>query len=189
MDSADFTVDDIPVYDASGQMDVDRGFSNYELPNKYLMSKFELSEAYIDPDIAHNATRELLKDRRPDKPFIEHEKPIRAGKMGREIITHRLNGSRSELIPNHKEVYLGFEDPDPRGCKNEPDWGGFKKQMEDRANMTAFNPDSNDQGRPDAGMDPLTVFRNRQRTDELFKTQYARWFSQSRELYNPSLTK
>src|ERR1700761_6917819 len=102
---------------------------NGSMPNELLMSKFEETDLAPSDDYYESYARGLLTDYRPDDNKFEHEKPRSnvnqsAGKLQLQYYGHRGNADD----PNHPEMYLGFDDPDPRGINVDPDFKQLVKQ-------------------------------------------------------------
>jgi hypothetical protein len=75
--------------------------------------------------------RDLLKDNTCEPPAFEHEMP-RYDHGAKNLLNVMHHGARSEVKPDHPEIYIANTAPDPRGCQTMPNMRLHKEEMEKR---------------------------------------------------------
>lgn len=103
------------------------------LPLDMLAAKFEETDMDESEMQYNEYARRTLKDRRPDDILFEHEAP--RGKTS--AVTGRLNlqyyGTRGTANPPaHPEMFMGFDEREPRGIATEPDMRKMVEQQRAR---------------------------------------------------------
>jgi hypothetical protein len=99
-----------------------RGAPRTILPDFMVSQRFEQTIVPGDRSDAYYAySRNLITDRRPDKPFLESDQPQRRTARNDVINLRRFatRGSTS-VPPRHPEISYGFFGDDPRGVVNQP---------------------------------------------------------------------
>lgn len=132
------------------------------IPNSVIRKKYEVTKGYENPYHTDDYQRSLLKDFRPDAPFLESDQ-IRRDNHSEERILLRTEGHRSGEVPDHSEMFLELTEKDPRGIAVDPDFGKFREQSYSRKEYYKMYPD-NDDSVTDWQGTPVTAMRNRTNT-------------------------
>lgn len=153
------------------------------MPIDMLMRKQEVTCGYEDPDLVNNHMRELMKDFRPDKPFLASDEARggvddrgtdRGGYQSTQSINLR-SGARTlddPYLPDGTFLDHQFMEKDPRGVALGPDMRKHVDQQYARASFIKHYDDS-DNSVPESGWNPWKAqmqIRNAQnRTKDYFK--------------------
>lgn len=129
------------------------------IPHSIIRKKYEVTKGYENPYHIDDYQRSILKDTRPDAPFMESDQ-IRRDNHSAERISLRTEGHRTGLTPDHSEMFLELTDRDPRGTSVDPDFGKYREQAFSRKDYYKFYPD-NDDSVTDWQSTPITAMRNR----------------------------
>lgn len=84
-----------------------------DMPDDFLLSKFEETNLDFNENMINDYQRNILKDRRPDTTFFEHEKP-RVNQYSQNFINARNMGTFYDKAPQHPEMFYGFIGPEHR---------------------------------------------------------------------------
>jgi len=150
---------DLQAPDAGEPLDLNRG----AMPYRMLISKLEetIDDEFDDPeDDIQNHVRDEIKNRDPDSNLFEHEE-VRRNNGGREKINLLYYGSRSGLdAPNHSEMYIGDEMPEPRRDGfHLPDMSKLRDQHKSRMRFIKFSTEA------DGGVTSGNRHKNREMQD------------------------
>lgn len=154
--------------------------STYELsggiPDEQIYEKFygqtDTQEGDFD-DMLDNDRRKVLKDLRPDEPWLESDAPRnggydpntgesrQGGSMSRGQLSLRHNGKRHEASPYIPDQFLDHEFmvPDTRKNAAEPDFDEYNRQRRARGKFVKFYNDD-DLSVPESGINPDQMVRN-----------------------------
>lgn len=154
-----------------------------DMPIDMLMRKQEVTCGYEDPDLVNNHLRELMKDFRPDKPFLASDESRggideRGTDRGGYESTQRINlrsGARTlddPYLPDGTFLDHQFTEKDPRGVALGPDMRKHVDQQYARGSLIMHGDDS-DNSIMESGWNPWNAqsqLRNAQNiTKDYFK--------------------
>lgn len=111
-----------------------------DIPNDLILLKFEETKMGkpIDPDLYKNYAKEIIKDRRPDKPFFEVDRPFKVDSQTVLNMKYSGYGMRYNHIPNHPDLFLGdVTRENRRGAHALPNFSEMKKFTEIRSKEKA----------------------------------------------------
>lgn len=127
------------------EFDMDKAMPYGDMPSSMLTAKFEETDTGDDEHLYVDYSRKTLTDRRPDSGGMASE----AGRSSTNNSGHlqlRYNGHRGNAdTAAHPEMFLGFDDHDPRGVADEPDMKQMTAQQKARLRYIRFTADSPDQ--------------------------------------------
>jgi hypothetical protein len=132
------------------------------LPNSVIRQKNEITAGDEDPYAIDNEWRTILKDVRPDAPFMESDQPRRDNQSESRILL-RTEGHRSGVSPDHSDMFLELTEREPRGTALGPDFRKYDEQRWARKDYIKFYPD-NDDSVTDWQSTPIQAIRNRVET-------------------------
>lgn len=138
-----------------------------EIPTEILIGKFEQTCVHEDEDLTNFYQRDLLKDQRPDTPFLASDAPRDLGSYSKGLIEARTSGtgSRSGATPDMPDLFLEHTDPDPRGAQVDPDMMKLREHSYHRRHILkhSFKNDE-DLGVPSQGRNPYKVDADKRAT-------------------------
>jgi hypothetical protein len=134
------------------------------IPHSVIRKKYEVTKGYENPYHTDDYQRSILKDTRPDAPFMESDQ-IRYDNHSAERLSLRHEGHRTGEAPDHSEMFLELTERDPRGTAVDPDFGKYREQAYSRKDYYRFYSDA-DHSVTDWQSTPITAMRNRMATFE-----------------------
>jgi hypothetical protein len=129
------------------------------IPHSEIRKKYEITKGYENPYHTEDVHRSILKDTRPDAPFMESDQ-IRYDNHSAERLALRHEGHRTGDAPDHSEMFLELTERDPRGTSVDPDFGKYREQAYSRKDYYKFYSDA-DNSVTDWQSTPITQMRNR----------------------------
>ena len=108
-----------------------------DMPDEVLLAKYEQTDILEDTSMDKQYQYSVLKDLRPDKPLFESDQPRKNVYSG-AALSMRESGGRSNIFPNHADMFLGFTDRDPRGMASDPDMRKYDEQRKARGKYIRF---------------------------------------------------
>lgn len=134
------------------------------IPHGVIRKKYEVTKGYENPYHTEDYHRTILKDTRPDAPFMESDQ-TRRDNHSAERLALRHEGHRTGESPDHSEMFLELTERDPRGTSVDPDFGKYREQAYSRKDYYRFYSDA-DHSVTDWQSTPITAIRNRMSTFE-----------------------
>jgi hypothetical protein len=150
-----------------------------DMPPSMYMRKIETTDYYEDPETVNNHFRDVLRDTRPDAPWLAAHEPRsgedRGGGFGsKERLSLRHSGSRSgedPYLPDGTFLDHEFAERDPRGHATGPDMRKHRDQQFARASLIKkYNDD--DFSVPESGIAPSQMVANIRSGQQMFKDRY-----------------
>jgi hypothetical protein len=113
-----------------------------DIPQRLVNAKFEKTNFREDPYEVDTFHRNMLIYKGPDPELFEYEQK-RENTMSKSKLNLLHTGARSEFVPHHPDLFLGFTEPDPRGHTGEFDMSKLADQAKFRIKRyTKFYSDS-----------------------------------------------
>lgn len=132
-----------------------------DVPQYLVNRKYERTDLVEDPYETSSYQRGMLMHMGPDPQLFEHEQ-TRRDNHSEEKLNVRYHGARSEFMPLHPEIFLGFTEADSRGTQTEPDMRKLYDQSRFRGRYHRFYPD-NDDSVPESGRNEQQVIADKRK--------------------------
>lgn len=166
--------------DYSGLQGVTESGGYGTMPEDIYIRKIETTDLYEDPDAVNNYQRDLMKDFRPDAPFLASDQPRSANDRGGgthsdRFLNLRFGGAPGDTsdpyLPDGTFLDHEFTERDPRGTTNEPNMRNHIEQQYARASFINFGNDS-DNSVPSQGISPQDMISNKNALFYQFKDRF-----------------
>ena len=145
------------------------------IPDDIWLRKLEVTELNTDEGDSHfgdqqqieNHIRNLMVDRRPDRPFLESDQPRGSnipgsGFFSEQMINLRVSGALTTtdpFLPDGTFLDHEFTERDPRSTASDPDMREFVKQERARGSFYNYRSDA-DNSVPESGINPVKMVAN-----------------------------
>ncbi len=166
------------------------------IPDHVILQKQERTNIAEDPSMLDYYQRQLLKDTRPDAPFMASDIPSRGGfdprtgemRQGasdsRARLAHRYSGDghrswSTPWLPDGTFLdYQGLE-KDPRSIRPDPDFREMAKQEYFRGRYIPYSPD-NDDSVPETGMNTYRRWESIRQSQQ-WSADRMKWFDTAKD--------
>jgi hypothetical protein len=101
------------------------------IPPEYVAEKYMTTQLVEPETLLYDHFRNTLKDTTCEPPSFESDQP-RYDNGARNLLNVMHHGSRSQVKPDHPEIYIANTEGDRRGTQNLPDFYQLRKATEDR---------------------------------------------------------
>jgi len=167
------------------------------MPNEVFLSKYEATCLPENPDMMNYHMRDILRDERPDAPFMESDMPRnggydprtgesrQGGSWSRSKLSLRESGKRSSTepyLPEGSFTDWHFLEKDPRSLRPDPDFQEYDRQRKFRGRYVNYY-DDNDMSVPESGINPYQMQMN-VRGSQRWATDRMKWFSTAKDNWN-----
>ena len=164
------------------------------IPNEIFLSKYEATYMPEDPDMMNYHMRGILKDERPDAPYMESDMPRnggydprtgesrQGGSWSKSKLALRGIGKRSytePYLPDGTFLDWQFLEKDPRSIRPDPDFQEYDRQRRFRGRYVNFY-DDNDMSVPESGINPYQMQMN-VRGSQRWAADRMKWFSTGKD--------
>ena len=99
------------------------------VPDETILSKLEYTDYPVDDLFYNDYARDVLSDRSADKPFMQSEGSFKMDSRQKLNMRYHGTGSRYNKEPNHSELNLTDNTPDPRGSTGLPLFSQMRKHV------------------------------------------------------------
>jgi hypothetical protein len=155
------------------------GVTSDGIPPEYVARKYSSTCLYEPEDMLWHHNRDVLRDNTVEPPSLESDMP-RYKTARKDVLNIRFHGARSQVRPEHPEIYLANTTRDNRGSQTMPDMRQHKEAMEYRIeNYKDFvNDNLADQTEDSGTWEAPAIIKALRGTWEKFKRR-ATWFDTS----------
>lgn len=168
------------------------------IPDEIILQRNEATCLYENPEMMNYHNRNILKDERPDAPYMESDMPRnggydprtgesrQGGSWSRSKLSLRNCGRRSQTEPYLPEgtfIDWQFLEKDPRSIRPDPDFQEYDRQRKFRGRYVNFYNDD-DMSVPESGINPYQMQMN-VRNSQRWASDRMKWFDTAKDNWTP----
>lgn len=155
------------------------GVTSDGIPQEYFARKFVNTCLYEPEDMLWHHNRDVLRDNTIEPPSLESDMP-RYTTARKDVLNIRFDGARSQVRPDHPEIYLANTTRDNRGSQKDPNMRQHKEGLEYRIGKYKdfVNDNLSDKTQDSGTWEGPSIIKAQRGTWATFKNRAA-WFGTS----------